>query len=158
VLCWFLATAIVTIWFVFRDARFDHRLLLVGAVLPELDVVTGGAWVMHTLLFSVMLLVAVMIATTGRKPVRRVLLGLPIGTFLHLVFDGAWADTSTFWWPAGGSALDQPLRAAERGWWNVPLELAGVAVLAWAWRRGRLGDRARRRDFLASGRLALDTP
>lgn len=157
-LCWFLGTAIATIWYVFHDARFDHRLLLIGAVLPELDLVTGGAWILHTLLFSVVLLAVVMLVTSGRKPVRRVLLGLPIGTFLHLVFDGAWADTSTFWWPAGGFDLDDPLPVAERVWWNVPLELAGLAVLVWVWRRARLAHRGHRRDFVATGRLALDAP
>ena len=29
--CWFLGTAVVTVWLVFRDPRFDYRLLLVGA-------------------------------------------------------------------------------------------------------------------------------
>ena len=31
------------VWFVFRDPRFDYRLLIVGSVLPLLDGVTGGA-------------------------------------------------------------------------------------------------------------------
>lgn len=154
--CWFLGTAVAAVWVVFRDPRFDHRLLLVAAVLPELDAVTGGAWVLHTLVFSVLLLIAVMAATAGRKPVRRMLLGLPIGTFLHLVFDGAWADTSTFWWPAGGWDLGEPLRAGERGWWNVLLEAVGLLLLGWVARRARLGDGRRRHELLATGRLALD--
>ena len=32
---WFLGTALVTVWYVFTDPRFDYRLLLVGAVLPD---------------------------------------------------------------------------------------------------------------------------
>ena len=34
---WFVATAIVSVWFVFRDPRFDYRLLIVGSVLPLAD-------------------------------------------------------------------------------------------------------------------------
>lgn len=155
-LLWFLGTAIVTVALVFRDPRFDYRLLLVGAVLPELDAVFGGARVLHTLVFSVALLALVMIATSGRHPARRLLLGLPIGTLLHLVFDGAWADTSVFWWPASGWGFDgAPLPAAQRGWWNVVLELAGLAMLAWVGRTAHLEDPARRREFLAHGRLDL---
>ena len=31
---WFIGTAIVAVWYVFRDPRFDYRLLVVGSVLP----------------------------------------------------------------------------------------------------------------------------
>ena len=61
---------------------------------------------MHTLVFSLVLLAVVMLATAGRRPARQLLLGLPIGTLLHLVFDGAWADTDLFWWPLGGWGFD----------------------------------------------------
>ena len=99
-LLWFVGTAIVTIWFVFRDPRFDYRLLVVGSVAPPaVDVWFGGARVLHSLTFSVVLLAVVMIATIGRRPLRRTLLGLPLGTLLHLVYTGAWANTSAFWWP-----------------------------------------------------------
>lgn len=153
-LCWFVGTALAAVWFVFRDPRFDVRLLVAGALLPELDVVFGGAGVMHTLVFSLVLLTIVMLATTGRRPIRRVLLGLPIGTMLHLVFDGAWVDTRVFAWPLGGWSFDGArLALVERGWWNVPLELAGVVLLVWFWRRDGLSDPARRRALLRHGRL-----
>src|SRR5215217_5944262 len=95
---WFIGTAVLTVAFVFRDPTFDYRLLIVGAVLPLGDAATGGAGVLHTLLFSLVLMVVVMLSTVGRRPVRKLLLGLPIGTMLHLVFDGAWATTALFWW------------------------------------------------------------
>src|SRR5690606_16128457 len=84
-LLWFLGSALGAVWLVFRDRRFDVRLLAVGAVLPELDVVFGGARVMHSLVFSLVLLAVVMAATFGRRPARKLWLGLPIGTMLHLV-------------------------------------------------------------------------
>jgi hypothetical protein len=101
----------------------------------------------------------VMLATVGRRPARRLWLGLPIGVLLHLVFDGAWADTDLFWWPLGGWSFDDTrLPEASRGWWNVPLELIGLAILAWAWRTARLGDPARRAAARRSGQLFAETP
>ena len=151
---WFVGTAILTVWFVFRDPRFDYRLLVVGSVLPLLDALFGGASVMHTLVFSLTLLIAVMLLTAGRRPARRLWLGLAIGTLLHLVFDGAWTNTDVFWWPFGGwSFEDARLPEAARGWWNVPLELAGLAILVWVWRTSRLAEPARRRAVLRTGGL-----
>ena len=31
---WFIGTAVLTVWYVFRDPSFDYRLLVIGAVLP----------------------------------------------------------------------------------------------------------------------------
>jgi len=64
---WFIGTAIVTVRFVFRDPAFDYRLLIVGSVLPLADIVTGGAGVLHTLVFSLVLMVVVMLSTVGRR-------------------------------------------------------------------------------------------
>lgn len=151
---WFIGTAVLTVWFVFRDPRFDYRLLIVGSVLPLADAVTGNAGVLHTLAFSLLLMVVVMLSTVGRRPVRKLLLGLPIGTMLHLVFDGAWATTDLFWWPLGGWSFDElRLPEASRGWLNVVLELAGAAMIAWIWRRSHLSDPAARRAFVHEGRL-----
>jgi hypothetical protein len=159
---WFVGTAIVAVWYVFRDPRFDYRLLVLGSVLPLADGLfavgdgPGMRW-MHSLAFSVGLLVVVMAVTAGRKPQRKLLLGLPIGTFLHLVFDGAWATTDVFWWPVGGWNLDgHRLPEVQRGWLSVVLEAAGVAIVVWIWRRDRLADPARRRELLRTGRLLVE--
>ena len=153
-LLWYVGTALAAVWYVFRDPRFDVRLLVVGSLLPELDALFGGARIMHTLAFSLALLAIVMLVTTGRRPVRRLLLGLPIGTMLHLVFDGAWANTRVFAWPLGGFDFeDARLPVVERGWWNVPLELIGIALVVWFWRRAQLADPSRRREVLGTGRL-----
>jgi hypothetical protein len=157
VLLWFVGTSVVTISFVFRDPRFDHRLLVVGALLPPLvDVWSGGAWVMHSLTASVALLAVVMLATVGRRPLRRTLLGLPLGTMLHLVFTGAWADPRVFWWPFAGWSFDgAPLPIVARGWWNVPLELVGALLVIWIWRRAGLASDAARRRFRTHGQLVV---
>lgn len=151
---WFIGTAIITVGLVFRDPRFDYRLLIVGSVVPIGDGLFGGARAMHSVTVSVVLLAVLMVATSGRKPIRKMLLGLPIGMILHLVFDGAWNNTEVFWWPFfGWSFQDSPLPVADRGWWGLPLEAIGVALCAWLWRHNDLGDRERRTRFLHDGAL-----
>jgi hypothetical protein len=141
VLFWFVGGATAIVWLVFKDPRFDYRLLAVGALLPAaVDVLLGGARVMHAVVAPVAALVVVMAVTAGRKPIRRRLLAVPIGMFLHLVLDGVFRDTRVFWWPFSGLGLPSArLPSVTRGWWNVPLELVGlfvVFVLAPRWRHG----------------------
>ncbi|MEM9745184.1 MAG: metal-dependent hydrolase [Actinomycetota bacterium] len=152
---WYLGTAILAVGYVFRDPRFDHRLLIVGSVLPLLDGLFGGARALHSITVSVALLAILMLATSGRKPIRSTLLGLPIGMFLHLVFDGAWNDTDTFWWPFTGWSFDEDagFPPVERGVWSLLLEAIGIVLCVWIWRRHRLSDPERRRHFLRTGQL-----
>ena len=71
-LLWFIGTSVVSVWYVFSDARFDYRLLAVGALLPDaIDLPGGYARWAHSLSVAVGALVLVMIITAGRKPVRR---------------------------------------------------------------------------------------
>lgn len=160
---WFAGMSLVAVWVVFRDPALDHRLVVAGALLPDLAdgalAVTGLSqpWPAHSLLASAGLLGGVMLATRGRRLLRRRLLALPIGTFLHLVLDGAWTDAHVFWWPFLGADVGaQSLPVAERGPANAVLELAGLAALVWAWRRFRLGERPRRQVFLRTGRVGRD--
>jgi hypothetical protein len=158
VFLWFLGTAFLATWLVFRDPALDHRLVLVGALLPDVvDGPFGRAGVAHSLLASAVLLAVVVLATRGRRHLRRALVALPIGTFLHLVFDGIWSDRTVFWWPLAGTDLgDTRLPSVARGLVDLPLELAGAAVLVWAWHRFRLAEPERRRTFLRTGRLGRD--
>ena len=151
---WFIGTAIVTVGVVFRDPRFDYRLLIVGSVLPISDAIFGGARALHSVTVSVALLAVLMVATSGRKPIRKLLLGLPIGMILHLVFDGAWNNTEVFWWPFFGLSFeDARLPILDRGWWSLLLETIGLALCVWLWRRNGLGDPGRRACFLRTGQL-----
>jgi hypothetical protein len=154
---WFIGTAVATVWFVFGDPRFDYRPLIVGSIVPSLiDVWSGGMWVMHTLSMSVVILVAAMVLTIGRRRLRRSLLGVALGILLHLVFTGAWADTGVFWWPFSGARLGvTPLPEISRGWLNVPLEVIGAALVGWIVVRAGLAAPDARREFLRSGYLAL---
>lgn len=151
---WFLATSVITIGFVFRDPSFDNRLLLVGSVLPGVEVVFGGARALHSITVSIVLLAVVMIFTTRGSARRRTLLGLPIGMFLHLVFDAAWNDTATFWWPFTGVTFDDVgIPIVDRGLVSVALELLGLVGCTLLWRKNGLSDRRRRQVFYADGRL-----
>jgi hypothetical protein len=98
-------------------------------------------------------LFVVMIVTAGRKPVRRLLLALPIGMFLHLVWDGVFASTHVLWWPFAGSWGNLRVPSLQRGWLNVPFEIAGALLLAWMWRKCQLSDPRRRRDLIRHGVL-----
>lgn len=157
-LFWFAGTAVLAVWVVFKDPAIDHRLVIAGALLPDVvDAPTGGAWIGHTIVASVGLLLGVMVATRGRRLRRRRLLALPIGTMLHLVFDGAWANEEVFWWPfLGGDLTGAPLPSVERGLANLPLEVVGLAVLVWAYGRFRLHEPERRAYFVSTGRLGRD--
>lgn len=153
-LLWFAGASFLAVWLVFRDPAIDHRLVMVGAVLPDaIDGVTGGPWVLHSVFGSIVLLTVVMLGTVRRRLLRRQLIALPIGTFLHLVFDGAWADTDSFWWPFTGGFGDRGLPSLERGWLAAVLEVVGIAILVWAYRRFGLDDATRRAHFFRTGRL-----
>lgn len=152
---WFIGTAVVAVWWVFRDPAFDYRLLIVGSVLPLVEL-PFGARILHSVTFSIVLLAVLMVATRGRKPIRTTLLGLPIGLLLHLVFTGAWTDEGVFWWPFFGFGFDDAAHpVAERGWWNVPLELVGIGLCVWVARTAGLRERADREQFVRTGRLRL---
>jgi hypothetical protein len=155
---WFVGMSFLASWLVFRDPALDHRLIVVGALLPDLiDGPTGRAGVAHSLLFSAVLLGVVVLATRGRRRLRRTLVALPIGTFLHLFLDGIWSNREVFLWPFAGADLgDDRLPSLARGLADVPLELAGAAVLVWAWHRFRLAEPERRRTLLRTGHLGRD--
>ncbi len=153
-LVWYLATAAAAVWAVFDSPALDYRLVLVGSALPVAEVVLGRPGPLHSLVVASLVLAVVMLATRGRRLLRRSLLGLPIGLFAHLVFSGVWADTDAFWWPLTGLDLSEaePPELA-RGGLSVVLELAGIALAAWWIRRVGLDDARARAEFRRTGRL-----
>jgi hypothetical protein len=159
VLLWFAGTAVVTVWLVFRSPAIDYRLVVLGALLPLVELPFGEPRVLHSLTGAVALLVVAMIVTPRRRLVQRRLVAIPIGVFLHLVFDGIWADTDAFWWPFTG--LDwshDELPELARGGLGVLLEIVGAGLLWWTWQGFRLDDPARRARFWRTGRLEPPAP
>jgi len=166
VFLWFAAGAAAIVWVIFNSPMVDYRVVMLGAVLPVVEV-PWGVGVLHTLLASVVVLTLVMLATTPRalthrRTIRRRWLGLPIGMFLHLVLDGVWTDASAFWWPFAGALPAGRAPELARGVWTVAMEAAGGLMLVWLWGRWGLDDPDRRSDFLRTGRLdrsvAMRTP
>lgn len=152
---WFIGTAVISVGFVFRDPAFDYRLLVVGSVLPIGDGLFGGVRALHSITVSVLLLATIMAATRRGGPLRRLLLGLPIGMFLHLVFGGAWTDTDVFWWPFTGLPFaDAALPIVPRGALSLLLEAVGLAICWWLVRANSLQTAANRRRFMHDGHLA----
>jgi hypothetical protein len=151
---WFLGVGALLVVAVFQSPGLDYRMVMLGSVVPLLDVVTGGPWLFHTLLAPVAVLVVVMVCTRRRRLVRRRWLGLPIGMFMHLVLDGAWANTDVFWWPFFGTSFgDDQLPEVARGALSLVMELIGLGALAYGWRRYGLEERTARERFLHTGQL-----
>lgn len=156
-LLWFAAPSVLIVWSVFRSPAADYRLVVVGSLIPLVELPFGGPRLLHSLSGAAALLAAVMLGARGRRVVQRQLLGLPIGMLLHLGLDGAWTDTRAFWWPALGlSWSTAELPELGRGALNVVLELVGAGACWWGYRRFRLAEPARRQLFLSTGRVGRD--
>jgi membrane-bound metal-dependent hydrolase YbcI (DUF457 family) len=151
VLIWFATASVAITFLVFQSPAIDYRLVALGAVIPSIEV-PFGAGLLHTLAAPTLVLIVVMAATSRKRLLRRQWLGLPIGMYLHLVLDLAAPDT--FWWPFRGAELwSEPAPELSRGAWTLILELLGVGIGAWAYRRFGLDNVARRHKFLTTGQL-----
>jgi membrane-bound metal-dependent hydrolase YbcI (DUF457 family) len=150
---WFIGVGTILVALVFQSPALDYRMVMLGAVLPLLDGVTGGVWFLHTLLASIAALVVVMLLTRRRRLVRRRWLGIPIGMFVHLVLDGVWTDSHEFWWPLFGTSFEGRLPEIDRGALSLVLEVIGLAAIVWGWRRFGLDDPRARSAFLRTGQL-----
>ncbi len=151
---WFAVMSIIIVAEVFRSPMVDYRLVAIGSLLPLVDIAVGRPTPLHSLVAPVVVMAGVMGATVGRRLLRRRLLGIPIGMFLHLVLDGSWDSAALFWWPIFGSALDgESLPESRAVLFRVVLELIGVGAAAVAYRRYRLDDVDNRRLLARSGHL-----
>ncbi|MGH8935126.1 MAG: metal-dependent hydrolase [Acidimicrobiia bacterium] len=169
---WHVGATLAIVRWVFRDPKMDVRFVILGALLPDLvDKPIGailffrtfrnGRIFAHTLLFSLLLLVAAMLLTRRGTRARQAWLGVPIGSLLHLVLDGMWAAPVTFWWPLFGWSFPQ---VPEAYWTDLirrvtsdPLlvaeEALGLAYLVYLWNKAHLTDLERRRSFFRTGQL-----
>ena len=152
---WFAGLSWLGVWAVFRSPALDYRLVMLGAVLPLVEL-PFGTGPLHALLAPVVVMALVMILTVGRRLVRRRWLGLPIGLFVHLVLDGTVARPELFWWPLAGSAFGVALPEQSLGRWLLVFELIGAGALMWAVGRFQLDLPEHRRRFLHTGHLDRD--
>jgi hypothetical protein len=157
VLLWFVGPSILIVWSVFRSPGADYRLVAIGSLIPLIEIPFGEPRLLHSLTGGAVLLAAVMLGARGHRLVQRRLLGLPIGMLLHLVLDGAWADTDAFWWPVFGTSWSgADLPELGRGGLNLVLEIVGAAACWHVYRRFRLDEPDRRALFLQTGRVGRD--
>lgn len=171
VIFWHVGGAVFLARWVFRDPAMDMRVLVLGAVLPDLIdkplgsvLFTGyfgtGRIYGHTLLFAAAVLVLVMVVTRRGSPARKRWMALPIGVLLHLLLDMP-IDPVTLWWPVLG--LEFPSFAEGR---LVDLivyllkspvvviqELLGLGYLIALYRKTELGEPARRKELVETGKL-----
>ena len=152
---WFIALSITGVALVFDSPNLDYRLVAFGSVLPAVEIFLGGPWIGHTLLLPVLTMFLIMLVARGKRLTQRKWLGLPIGLFAHLVLDASWAKTEVFWWPAMGFDSLGGSRVPEMERWPAVLflELLGIIVGCWIWRRFRLNDKDNRRTFIREGKL-----
>jgi hypothetical protein len=154
VLIWFAVLSVLLVAIVFKSPGVDYRTVIVGALLPVAEGLTGGPKVLHSVVGAVAVLAILMLATRKRRLLRRRLLGIPIGMMAHLVLDGAFTVTAAFWWPLAGTAFaDQQIPEWDHLAVSLVLEVIGIAVGVWAWRWFGLDDPVRRQRFFADGRL-----
>lgn len=170
---WHLGMTVLIVRYVFRDPRMDLRWVLAGSILPDLIDKPFGSilfnetfrthrlWA-HSLLFPVVGLTIVMVATRRGGDHRKQWIGLVIGLFVHLLLDGVWLSPEAFLWPLFG--LDFPKVAGSdfpallRGMLSSPLvwlgEAVGAGYLVLLWRR-HLAGAGGIRGFFDDGRIAL---
>lgn len=156
-------------WFERLGGWLDIRLLLVGALLPDIidkplgvyllpGVIGTGRSISHTLLFLLVLAAAGFYLFRTRR--QRWLLALAGGSLMHIVLDEMWRRPVTLFWPLLGFGFP---RIELEGWFGnvfgallnnpriIATEIIGLIVLVWfgLWliRRRRLGA------FIRHGRV-----
>jgi len=101
-------------WFTMLWRRADIRLLLIGALLPDIidkpvgqyffrETFSNGRIFSHTLLFLILVTVAGLYLYWRRN--SGWLLVLSFGTFTHLALDQMWRAPRTLFWPVLGSVF-----------------------------------------------------
>ncbi|MCC6433807.1 MAG: metal-dependent hydrolase [Acidimicrobiales bacterium] len=154
---WFAGCAFAAVWLVFRSPALDHRVVMVGAVLPLAELLVGRPTVLHTLLGASAAMTVVMALTRRRRLLRRRWLGIPVGLYAHLVLDATWTDQHLFWWPFFGAGFQDRGLPELRPWPVVVIqELIGLAAIWWMVRSFSLDEPERRDAFLRTGQLGRD--
>ena len=155
---WFAATSLAAVAFIFKSPNLDYRLVIFGSLLPLFEGFFGGRWLLHSLLFNVVMLFAVMLLAYGKRLTQRRWLGLPIGMFSHLILDATWTDTQAFWWPFTG--LNFRGFSANSEFENIPesffLEALGLLIGVKIYYRFLLFDPKVRRILFREGRLVAE--
>lgn len=169
-LFWHTGATIAIARYTFRDDRMDLRMLVLGALLPDLiDTPLGLIFYRqlgtvrlfsHSLLLAGAVMVAVVLATRRGRP-RKFWMPIAIGLLLHLLLDAMWLDPETLWWPLLGWSFTPAGPATAMSYvgsvltdWRVWLgEAIGLGYLLYLARAAHLGAREPRRRLYSTGRV-----
>ncbi len=173
---WHLGATVLIVRYVFRDPDMDLRWVLAGSILPDVidkpigsllfhDTFGTHRLFAHSIVFPMAAFGIALIATKRGTGLRRGLIGLTIGLFVHLLLDAAWATPEAFWWPFFGwefpKVLDSDLFSLLGRMLSEPLvwagEAAGAAYIVFLWRRYLAEAGAMRRFVRLDGRVDLPT-
>lgn len=167
-LFWHIGASVAFIRYAFRDPFMDLRFLAVGAILSDIVDLPVGIVLWddygtvrlfgHSILFGVGVMVVVLLATR-RGVWRKRLILLATGVLLHLALDAMWQSPGTLWWPFLGDGFTAAGFASYADYVGSFLtnpvvwvgEIVGIAYLGALWRKSRLGDQGKLREFLATG-------
>lgn len=150
---WFLGLSFALVLMVFDSPLLDYRLVMLGSVIPWLDQLWAPPWVLHSVLFPVLVMSAIMVGFRGQRLRQRRWLGLAIGIFMHLLLAATFTSGELFWWPALGVDVGEQAPRVPGAGLAVVLELAGLAALVWLVRRLGLAQPDRRELFMRTGHI-----
>ena len=170
-LFWHLGMTCAIVFFALGARRIDYRVVLFGAIVPDLidkpigrlffaDQFQNGRLFGHTLLVPTVLLLVIQL--TLRGAIARRWFILPICMLLHQVLDGMWNEPIIWFWPLFGA--DFPPDPIDNYWlevlrrpleypWELAKELIGLGVLVYLALAYKLQDPELRRRFLRKGEL-----
>jgi inner membrane protein len=170
-LFWHLGVTAAVVFFTLGRRRIDYRVVLFGAILPDLidkpigriffeEQFQNSRLIGHTLLFSLALLLMIQMILRGAAARRWFI--LPIACMLHLVLDAMWSEPVTFFWPLFGTEFPEVL--VENYWLDVflrPLEhpavlaqeIVGLGLLLYLGYAYRLHTAAHLKGFIRTGTL-----
>jgi inner membrane protein len=139
----------VNAWWGALSKYLDIRLLLVGALLPDIidkpvgqylfkSTFNNGRIFSHTLLFMVVITTAGWIVYKKQK--NTWMLALAAGTLMHLVLDSMWRIPKTLFWPSMGWSfpkvnLEGYVSGIVHAMYSLPAdyipEIIGAGILLW---------------------------
>ncbi len=170
-LFWHMGMTCAIVFFALGTRRIDYRVVLLGAIVPDLidkpigriffeDHFHNGRLFGHTLLVATVMLLGIQLTLRGATARRWFI--LPICMLIHQVLDGMWNEPITWFWPLFGTEFPVDpdpgywLRLLTRPW-LVAGEVAGVVLLVYLSRAYKLQDPGLRARFLSKGEL-IDRP
>lgn len=162
-LFWFLGLTVLVVFLTLGRRRIDYRLVLLGALIPDLidrplgllspDATTRS--VSHSLVFVLALMFAIMFFLRGSAARRWFV--FPIAILIHLAIDGMWNYPQTFFWPFFGPEFSL-IHEGAKPWLLASKELIGIAILVYLGYAYDLHTGESRREFLAQGTLSNRRP